>query len=56
MIHGRVVGFTVESIRHFIECLQEGKQPLVTGADGLAATRVVCAIEESARTGQVVDL
>ena len=55
-VHGRVVGFTVESIRHFVDCIEQGKQPLVTGADGLAATKVVCAIEESASTGQAVEL
>ena len=32
------------------------KQPIVTGEDGLRATLVVAAIEESARTRQPVDL
>jgi predicted dehydrogenase len=56
IVHGRVVGFTVESIRHFVDCVVEDKEPLVTGADGLAATRVICAIEQSVKTGLPVSL
>jgi len=55
-VHGRAVGFAVESIRHFVDCIIEDRQPLVGGADGLAATRVICAIDESVRTGLPVDL
>ncbi|MGQ9731231.1 MAG: Gfo/Idh/MocA family protein [Candidatus Zipacnadales bacterium] len=56
MVHGRVVGFAVESLRHFIECLIEDKEPLVTGADGLAATKVILAIEKSVETGKPVEV
>ncbi len=56
MIHGKPAGFAVESIRHFVDCVANNKQPLVTGADGLAATKVVAAIHESAMTGKPVNL
>ncbi len=56
IVHGRPVGFAVESIRHFVDCVVNDKQPLVTGADGLAATKIVAAIHESAKTGKPVDL
>ncbi len=56
MVHGTVVGFTVESIRHFVDCVIDDKEPIVGGADGLAATKVICAIEESVKTGLPVDI
>ena len=54
--YGKPVGFAVAAIEHFIECVVEGKQPMVTGEDGLLATLAVAAIEESARTRRPVDL
>jgi len=56
MVHGKPVGFAVESIRHFVDCVANDKPPLITGADGLAATQVVAAIHESAATGKPVDV
>jgi predicted dehydrogenase len=53
-IHGKQTGFAVESIRHFIDCVRHGKQPLATGEDGLRATRVLLAIQESGETGEPV--
>jgi predicted dehydrogenase len=55
-VHGRSVGFAVESIRHFADCVLEGREPAVGFEDGRQATRVVLAMEESARTGQPVEL
>jgi myo-inositol 2-dehydrogenase/D-chiro-inositol 1-dehydrogenase len=42
--------------KHFIECINNGKQPLVTADNGLAALRVSLAILESAGTGQTVQI
>ena len=56
MVHGRPVGFAVESIRHFVDCVVNDKPPLIGGADGLAATKVVAAIEQSAKTGKPVEV
>jgi len=55
-IYGRQLGFAAESIRHFVDCLKEDREPIVTGRDGVEVTRVICAVEESVRTGQPVDL
>jgi predicted dehydrogenase len=55
-VHGKQVGFAVESIYHFIECVRDGRKPLATGLDGLLNTRLILAAEESARTGKPVDV
>ena len=55
-IHGKQMGFAAESIRHFADCVMQDRQPLVSGEDGLAVTRIICAAEESARTGEPVTL
>ena len=44
------------SIRHFVDCVVNDKEPMVTGEDGLAATRIICAIQESSRKGEPVEL
>jgi predicted dehydrogenase len=55
-VHGKPLGFAVESIRYFVDCVLNDREPLVTGEDGLAATRVIQAMERSADTGQPVDI
>jgi len=55
-VQGKQVGFAVESIRHWIECLARDEQPAVGGAEGLRVTKMILAIEESARTGRPVVL
>ncbi len=55
-LHGRPVGFGIAAIEHFIDCVVNDRQPMATGEDGLAAARVVAAMDESARTGQPVEL
>lgn len=55
-IQGRWVGFAIESIRHFVSFLAGETELAVTGEDGLAATRIIVAAEESARTGVPVDI
>ena len=46
----------VDSIRHFAHAVREGREPLVSPADGLRNTETVVAIHESARTGQPIEL
>ena len=48
-------GFPHE-LRHFIKCVREGLQPVVTGEDGRAVLEIVYAAYESARTGRKVEL
>ncbi len=50
-------GFTVEASRHFVDCCLTGEQPIITAADGLAMTRTMCALVESAENdGRIVEL
>ena len=53
-IHGRQMGFSVEPMYHFVECVRDGRQPLTSGEDGLLNTRLIVAAEESVRTGAPV--
>lgn len=56
VIYGKQMGFAVESIHHFVECIEQGSQPLAGGADGLLNTRLILAAEESARSGIPVEI
>lgn len=53
---GRVGGFIRESIARFVDAVAGGAEPLAGVDDGLKATQVIEAIEESARTGASVSL
>ena len=55
-IHGKQMGFSVESMYHFVECLRDGKKPLTSGEDGLLNTRLINAAEDSARKGIPIEL
>jgi predicted dehydrogenase len=48
-------GFPQE-MAHFVDCVQNDKQPLVTGEDGRAVLEALFAAYESARTGRKVAL
>ena len=43
-------------LRHFVECVRDGREPLVTGEDGRAVLEIIHAAYESARTGSRVPL
>ncbi|MDR0719073.1 MAG: Gfo/Idh/MocA family oxidoreductase [Treponema sp.] len=43
-------------LRHFIECVRENKQPLVTGEDGRAVLEMIYAAYASAKSGSKVAL
>jgi predicted dehydrogenase len=55
-VHGHRFGPAIESLRHFTDCVLLQREPLVDGDDGLAVTRIVAAIHESARAHQPVIL
>lgn len=52
----RVGGFVLEAIAQFVDAVVHDRPVLATGEDGVAAMRVLTAIEESARTGRPVEL
>lgn len=53
-VHGKIVGLATESIRHFVDCVWKDQTPLVSGIDGLRATEIILAVEESARINKPV--
>lgn len=56
MIHGRRIGFINESIAHFVDCIAQDRKPIANGRDGLAVTKILCAVEESAGKRRPVTL
>jgi predicted dehydrogenase len=55
-VYGKQVGFAVESMHHFVKCIQDKVNPLATGMDGLLNTRLILAAEKSVQTGMPVSL
>ena len=55
-VHLRQLGFAVETMYHFVECIRDGKKPLTCGEDGLLNTRLILAAEESADKGTSVNI
>ncbi len=55
-VHGEVKGFAVESIRYFVDCVAQDREPMCTAADGLAVTKVILAMEQSAAEGRPVQV
>ena len=64
-IHGAPVEITpsfpnqsghLMEIRHFVDCLVNGKEPIATGEHGLEITRILDAIYRSAETGKEIAL
>jgi predicted dehydrogenase len=51
---GRVGGFVQEAIARFVDAVRDDAPLLATVEDGLKVTRILAAIEESARTGMPV--
>jgi len=51
---GRIGGFVYEAIARFVDAVVAGGPLLATAEDGLAATRILAAIEEAAATGATV--
>ena len=43
-------------LAHFVECIQKGTKPLVTGEEGRGSIAVCLAVKESIRTGKAVRL
>jgi len=55
-VNGKIEGSPRESISHFIQCIQTGSRPIVTEDDGLAAVKIIEAIQKSANTRKPVKI
>lgn len=55
-IQGKPRGFAFDSIWRFIDAVVEDKPVPVPGEEGLKVTKVLCAIEESAKLGRAMDV
>jgi predicted dehydrogenase len=55
-LHGEPVGTVYEAVKHFVKCVLEDRPTVVTARDGVAVTKIICAIVESAEKGEVVEL
>ena len=55
-VQGIQYGFTLHSIQYFADCVMQDRAPFVTVKDGLENTRILCAVEESARSRKPVRL
>lgn len=53
-VHGKLKGVYANELEHFVDCVMEDKEPLVTPEDGIEALRIGLATEESAKTGTPV--
>lgn len=53
-VHGRAMGFAYQSIRHFVDCLTDGKPFLVTPEDAASTSLVILAIMDSAKRREPV--
>ncbi|GAB0119150.1 Gfo/Idh/MocA family protein [Acidisoma sp. 7E03] len=53
---GRIGGFVYEAIARFVDAVVAGGPLLATAADGLAATRILSAIEAAAASGETIRL
>lgn len=52
----RIGGFVLESIGRFVDSVVRGEPLLADAMDGLANTKILAAIEQSASTGHAVDI
>jgi len=55
-VYGKQMGFAVESIHHFVDCIRDKVQPLATGEDGLLNTKLILLAEQSALSGLPVEV
>ncbi len=46
----------LREVRHFVDCVRRGRQPLITGEQGLVVTSILEAVYRSAEKGQAVML
>ena len=55
-LNGRMSGILKSSTSHFVDCVLDDQQPLVTLEDSRATTEIMCAIADSMESGKTVKL
>jgi len=53
-IHGKVEGWQLMPITHFVDSLLNDRRPMCTPEEGFHNTAIICAVEESIETGKTV--
>jgi len=53
-VSGKIVGAFTESVRHFLACIRENREPQTSPQNTLSVTETQAAVMESLRTGQPV--
>ena len=56
IVYGQLKGFCYDSIIHFINCVEKGEKPMVTGIDGVENTRILSAMSRSIELGKPVEV
>lgn len=56
VVNDRLTGVLCEEVRHFARCIIEDREPLVSPGEGRKVVQVACAIQESAASGQPVNI
>jgi len=55
-VRGEIRGAFVSEVQHFLDCIRERREPLITANDALMAVKMADAVTESARTHQIVEM
>jgi len=55
-VHHVPGGALVNELTHFIDCVRDDVEPIITGEDGFEALRLSLAMEASADTGTIIDM
>lgn len=55
-VHGRVLGALREQLVHFVDCVINEKDPLISNVEALEAVRMACAVEDSSAKGEPVSI
>lgn len=56
VLRGQAAGTLRESMRHFLTCLLQDREPSVGATEGRLSLQLVLAVQESCRTGRVVQI
>jgi len=54
--HGRPAGWMILPMAHFVDCVLDGKKPIVAAEDGLAATEIIEAMVRSIEEQRTVEI